>query len=86
MAILGIKTEAQGTQPAFYVAKYLAEAGLDVLPVPVYYPDINEILGKKVYRKLIDIPGKIDMVDVFRRPEDIDGHLWEFVHLTSTPQ
>ncbi|MBD0327426.1 MAG: CoA-binding protein, partial [Pyrinomonadaceae bacterium] len=48
---------------------------LDVVPVPVYYPDATEILGRKVYRKLAEIPGEIDLVDVFRRPQDINGHV-----------
>jgi predicted CoA-binding protein len=43
--------------------------------VPVYYPDATEILGRKVYRKLAEIPGEIDLVDVFRRPQDINGHV-----------
>jgi predicted CoA-binding protein len=75
VAVLGIKTEEQAGQPAFYVAEYLASAGLEVVPVPVYYPDVTEILGQKVYRKLSDIPGEIDLVDVFRRPQDINGHV-----------
>jgi predicted CoA-binding protein len=75
VAVLGIKTEAHSGQPAFYVAQYLAQAGLEVVPVPVYYPDVTEILGKKVYRKLTDIPGGLDLVDVFRRPQDIDQHV-----------
>jgi predicted CoA-binding protein len=37
------------------------------------------ILGEKVYRRLIDIPGDIDMVDVFRRPNDITGHIDDIV-------
>lgn len=75
VAVLGIKTEAQSFQPAFYVAKYLADAGVDVVPVPVYYPDVTEILGRPVYRRLVDVPGTIDLVDVFRRPQDIDAHV-----------
>jgi predicted CoA-binding protein len=75
IAVLGIKTEAQAGQPAFYVPAYLAAAGFDVIPVPVYYPEAREILGKKVYRRLSDIPGEIDLVDVFRRPRDIDAHV-----------
>ena len=75
VAVLGIKTEAQADQAAFYVPKYLAEAGVDVVPVPVYYPDAKEILGKKVYRTLADVPGAVDVVDVFRRPSDVLGHL-----------
>jgi predicted CoA-binding protein len=75
IAVLGIKTEAQSGQPAFYVASYLDSAGFEVIPVPVYYPDVKEILGKPVYRKLADVPGEVDMVNVFRRPEDILQHL-----------
>ena len=79
IAVVGIKTEAQGGQPAFYVAKYLATAGFDVIPVPVYYPDVKEILGKPVYRKLTDSPGDVDLVNVFRRSEDVPKHLDEIL-------
>ena len=76
VAVLGIKTEAQGEQPAFYVARYLADAGLDVVPVPVYYPDATTILGRPVFRRLADVPAPaIDLVDVFRRPQDLPPHL-----------
>ena len=75
IAVLGIKTEAQAGQPAFDVARYLDAAGFEVVPVPVYYPDVTSILGKPVYRRLVDIPGDIDLVDVFRRPRDIDAHV-----------
>jgi predicted CoA-binding protein len=75
IAVLGIKTERQEYQPAFYVPQYLVTAGLEVVPVPVYYPEATEILGLKVYRKLADIPGEVDMVNVFRRSEDIPPHL-----------
>ena len=75
VAVLGMKTEAQAGQPAFYVPEYLHRAGVDVVPVPVYYPDVTEILGKKVYRTLADIPGEIDLVDVFRRSQDVPPHL-----------
>jgi uncharacterized protein len=75
IAVLGIKTEAQADQPAFYVAKYLVTAGFEVMPVPVYYPEVMEILGKRVYRRLMEIAGNIDLVDVFRRSQDIDAHV-----------
>jgi predicted CoA-binding protein len=75
VAVLGMKTEQQADQPAFYVPQYLVEAGLDVIPVPVYYPEVTEILGRKVYRKLTEIPGDLDVVDVFRRPQHIDSHV-----------
>jgi uncharacterized protein len=75
IAVLGIKTEAQADQPAFYVPKYLAAAGFELIPVPVYYPQVRTILGQPVYRRLMEIPGDIDLVDVFRRSQDISGHL-----------
>ncbi len=75
IAVLGMKTEAQAGQPAFYVPESLHNAGLDIVPVPVYYPDVTEILGKKVYRRVADVPGEIDMVNVFRRSQDVPPHL-----------
>lgn len=75
IAVLGIKTEEQAAQPAFYVPRYLRQAGFDVIPVPVYYPEVTEILGRPVYRRLTDIPGTVDLVNVFRRPQDIEAHL-----------
>ena len=74
IAVLGIKPESHAAQPAFYVPKYMDNAGYEIIPVPVYYPDVTHILGKPVYRKLIDIPGDVDMVNVFRRPHDIPPH------------
>ena len=77
IAVLGIKTEAQADQPAFYVPKFLVEMGYDVVPVPVYYPDVTTILGRQVYRKIADVPvpPPIDMVNVFRRSKDLAPHL-----------
>jgi len=75
IAVLGIKTEAQADQPSVYVPMYMQRAGFEIVPVPVYYPDVTKILGRKVYRKLADIPGDIDMVDVFRRSPDVAGHV-----------
>jgi predicted CoA-binding protein len=74
IAVLGIKTEESGA-PAYYVPEYAQKAGFEIVPVPVYYPECTAILGEKVYRKVADIPGEIDMVDVFRRPKDIDAHV-----------
>jgi uncharacterized protein len=75
IAVLGIKTEAQSGQPAFYVPEYMARAGFEVIPVPVYYPDADEILGQPVYRRVADIPGPVDMVNVFRRSQDVPPHV-----------
>jgi predicted CoA-binding protein len=75
IAVLGIKPETHSSQPAFYVADYMTRAGYEIIPVPVYYPEVTEILGKEVYRKLTDVPGDIDLLNVFRRPNDIPQHL-----------
>lgn len=75
IAVLGIKTEEQSNQPAFYVPKYMQHAGFKIIPVPVYYPDVTEILHEPVYRSLVDIPVEVDMVNVFRRPQDIPPHV-----------
>lgn len=74
IAVLGIKTADSG-QPAYYVAEYAKRAGYEIVPVPVYYPEVTEILGEPVYRSVSAIPGEIDMVDVFRRARDIDAHV-----------
>ena len=75
IAVLGIKTEAQAGQPAFYVPSYLHSAGFQIIPVPVYYPDVTHILGQKIYRKLVEIPVEVDLVNVFRRSQDVPAHL-----------
>ncbi len=75
IAVLGIKPEAHADQPAFYVAKYLQNAGFEVIPVPVYYPEVTTILDQPVVRSLAAIEGDVDLVDVFRRPRDLRAHL-----------
>jgi predicted CoA-binding protein len=75
IAVLGIKPETQPEQPAFYVPAYLAAAGFDILPVPVYYPELTRILGQPVYRSVAAITPRVDLVDVFRRPQDLAAHV-----------
>ena len=75
IAVLGIKTEAQRDQPAFYVPEYMARAGYDIVPVPVYYPAVTEILGRPVYRTVSAVSPPVEMVNVFRRPRDIPPHV-----------
>jgi len=74
VAVLGIKTDAQADQPAYYVAAYLVEAGVEVVPVPVYYPEATQILGRAVVRDLA-AAGAVDAVVVFRRGHDVEGHV-----------
>lgn len=79
IAVLGIKPETRGTKPAFTVPRFLQGQGYEVIPVPVYYPDVTEILGRPVVRRVSDIPGEVDLVDVFRLPKDIPRHLPDLI-------
>jgi len=81
IAVLGMKTEAQSNQAAFYVPAFLQRAGAEIIPVPVYYPDVRQILGVQVHRDLATVPGPIDIVDVFRRPADIPQHVEALIRL-----
>lgn len=79
IAVLGIKTEAQAGQPAYYVPEYAQQAGYEVIPVPVYYPEATEILGQPVFRRVADVPGEVDIVNVFRRPDDVTAHVDDII-------
>lgn len=79
IAVLGIKTQDRASQPAHMIPAYLQRVGYDIVPVPVYYPDAVEILGKPVYRRVSDIPARVDVVDVFRRPEHLEPHLDDLI-------
>ena len=79
IAVLGMKTERQRGQPAFYVPEYMARAGYDIVPVPVYYPEVTEILGRPVYRSVSAVPPPVEMVNVFRRAKDISPHVPDII-------
>lgn len=74
IAVLGIKPPETGA-PAYYVPEYAQQAGYEIVPVPVYYPELTELLGEPVHRTLAAIPGGVDLVNVFRRPKDIPAHV-----------
>ena len=79
LAVLGIKPESRDSRPAHYVPAYLQRNGYEIVPVPVYYPDVTEILGEQVYRTVAEVPGDIDMVVVFRKPNDVTGHVDDII-------
>lgn len=79
IAVLGIRSEKHRDRPAFYVAEFLQAHGAEIVPVPVHERDVTEILGQPVRRSLADVPGAIDVVDVFRRAEDIPRHVDELL-------
>ena len=64
VAVVGISPKPE--RPSHYVGMYLKEQGYDIIPVN---PGHKEIAGMISYPSLLDIPVKVDVVDVFRRPE-----------------
>ena len=66
IAVVGLS--ANWWRPSFFAAKYMQEHGYRVIPVN---PAYTEVLGEKCYARLADIPEKIDMVDCFRKAEEI---------------
>jgi len=66
IAVVGMSKNPE--KAAHYVPKYLAEKGYNIIPVN---PTTNEILGKKCYSELSDIPEHVDIVDVFRPSEQV---------------
>ena len=82
IAVIGIKPEAVGG-PAFSVPAYAQAAGLEIVPVPVYYPDVTDILGAPVHRSLVTVIPPADTVLLFRRSEHVQRHLDEI--LTAQP-
>jgi predicted CoA-binding protein len=66
IAVVGLS--ADWFRPSYFAAKYMQEHGYRVIPVNPKYP---EILGQKCYRSLQDIPDRIEIVDVFRKTEDV---------------
>ena len=66
VAVIGISRSE--SKAAHFVPKYLSENGFDIIPVN---PNSNEILSKKCYKKITEVEGEIDIVDVFRPSEDV---------------
>jgi uncharacterized protein len=66
IAVVGLS--ADWFRPSYFAAKYMQEHGYRVIPVNPKYP---EILGEKCYKSVRDVPGNIDIVDVFRKTADV---------------
>ena len=66
VAVVGISDKPD--RPSHVVARYLQEKGYRVIPVN---PLLSEVLGEKAFKSLSDIPGKVDLVDVFRKSGDV---------------
>jgi predicted CoA-binding protein len=65
IAVVGLS--ADWNRPSYFAAKYMQQRGYRIIPVNPKYP---EILGEKCYPDLKSIPEPVDIVDVFRKPED----------------
>lgn len=78
IAVLGIKPEGVDG-PAYSVAKSLVDRGFDVVPVPVYFPDLTEMFGTPVHRSLETVDPPADMVLLFRRSADIPQHVDDLI-------
>ncbi len=80
IAIVGLSAEPD--KDSYIVAQYLQSKNYKIIPVNPKYP---EILGEKSYSSLSEIPGKIDIVDVFRKPDAILAIARECLQLKSKP-
>jgi predicted CoA-binding protein len=74
IAVIGMKPALVGG-PAYDVPAYLQAAGFEIIPVPVYYPDLTEMLGAPVHRSLRTVTPPADLVLLFRRSGDVAQHL-----------
>lgn len=81
IAVLGIKPETRKERSAHHIPAYLADVGYEIIPVPVYYPDVDVILSVSVVRSLRQIIGTVDIVNVFRKPEEFSQHVEDIVAL-----
>lgn len=79
VAVLGARPASHAHKAAFYVPQALQEMGLTIVPVVVHGHADPQILGEIVFRRLQDVPGQLDLVDVFRRPEDLAGHVDDLI-------
>lgn len=68
IAVVGLSPKAH--RDSNRIGRYLLDRGYEVVPV---YPREETILGQKVYRRLQDVPGRVDLVDVFRRSSELAG-------------
>ena len=75
IAVLGMEKDQNRDRPAYYVPKYLIDVGFEVIPIPVKYPDLEQVAGRRAYHSVSEVPGDIDLVNVFRRPADIPEHV-----------
>jgi predicted CoA-binding protein len=74
IAVVGLSDKPD--RPSYGVAAYMQRQGYKIIPVN---PAVGEVLGEKAYPSLKDVPGKVDMVDVFRKPDALLGIVEEAI-------
>ena len=79
VAVLGARPASHAHKAAFFVPAALQDMGLSIVPVVVHAHQDTQILGQPVYRRLVDVPGQLDLVDVFRRAEDLPAHVDDII-------
>jgi uncharacterized protein len=83
VAVVG--ASASEEKPAYFVPAVMQNEGYEILPINPGQAG-KEILGQKVYASLADVEGRIDMVDVFRRPDHVEGVVDEILALPEKPK
>ena len=78
VAMVGLS--ANPNRPSYFAATYLKDYGYELFPVNPAYAG-QEILGRKVYASLADVPGPLEVVDIFRKPEDVPPIVDEAIRL-----
>lgn len=92
VGVLGIAPESRAGRPAFDVPRAVQRDGCRIIPIPCYYPDVVEILGEPVVRDLKDAAkaaagaGGIDILDVFRKPQDVMAHVPDILAMEPRPR
>jgi predicted CoA-binding protein len=76
IAVVGLSSNP--SRPSYGVARYLKHEGYRIIPVN---PNETEVLGERAYSGLINVPDKIDLVDIFRRSEEAGVHVDEAIRL-----
>ena len=74
IAVVGLSDDP--SRASYGVAGYLRSVGKEIIPVN---PNAKTVMGIPAYPSLRDVPGPIDLVDVFRRPQDIDQHVDDLI-------
>jgi uncharacterized protein len=83
IAVIGVSASPE--KPAHYVPEYMLENGYEIVPVNASLVG-QDLFGQTVRSSLSDIEGAVDMVDLFRRSEHLDGHLEDILALNPRPK